>query len=450
MSSEAETVTKQGSKAEGLVPKLRFPEFRDGGEWVTKPLGEFASLIDERAGSRQFIPLSITSGVGLISQEEKFGRTIAGQQLKNYLVLRKGDFAYNKSATKLYPQGYAVMYQGDEVACVPSSIFACFSVTDNSVAKSYINYQLSANLHGRWLSRFTTIGARANGSLNVDDNDLLALPVPLPEGPAKFAEQQKIADFLTSLDALITVETDKLAALWHHKKGLMQRLFPRPERVENGVKVPAETTPRFRFPEFRNARQWETTPLGDIFDTASGGTPDRKKKEFWDGEIPWITTSLVDGNIVSDAAEFITVEGLKGSSAKIFPKNTVLIAMYGQGKTRGKVALLGIEAATNQACAAILPKAGIDPAYVFVNLCARYEEIRSLSNSGGQDNLSQELVGSLPFPFPHDKNEQRKVAECLLSFDTLITAQDGKIEALKAHKSGLMRQLFPLPAEAVA
>jgi type I restriction enzyme, S subunit len=124
--------------------------------------------------------------------------------------------------------------------------------------------------------------------------------------------------------------------------------------------------------------------------------------------------------------------------------------MYGQGKTRGKAALLGIEAATNQACAAILPKDGIDPAYVFLNLCSRYDEIRALSNSGGQDNLSQGIVGTLSFPLPTDRDEQRKVANCLSSLDILVTAQSEKLDALKSHKAGLMQQLFPSPTEPAA
>lgn len=119
------------------------------------------------------------------------------------------------------------------------------------------------------------------------------------------------------------------------------------------------------------------------------------------------------------------------------------MAMYGQGKTRGQVALLGLQAATNQACAAILPREDVDPYFVFLSLAGRYEEIREMSNSGGQENLSQELVRKIPFSFPTDEAEQRKVTSCLSSFDDLIAAQSDQLEALKTHKKGLMQQLFP-------
>lgn len=416
-----------------LIPKLRFPEFRDEPGWEEKELGDLASIITERIGTRECVPMSVTSGVGLVSQKEKFGRTIAGSQYKNYIVLRKGDFAYNKSATKEFPQGYIAMYSGEELAAVPSSIFTCFQITGDSPNQEYLNYLFSRNLHGNWLRKFITIGARAHGSLNIDDDDILSIPIPVPTGEKSLAEQRRIASCLSSLDELIGVDGQKLDALKALKKGLMQDLFPRE----------GETLPRLRFPEFRDAPEWVSDSLGNIFETTSGGTPSRSAKSYWGGKTPWITTSLVNFRVITGAEEYISDDGLRNSSAKLFPKGTVLIAMYGQGKTRGQVALLGIEAATNQACAAILPRKEIDPYFVFLNLAGRYEELRVLSNSGGQENLSQGLVRGLPFSYPSDDREQRAIISSLSSLDDLIVAQNGKVEALKAHKKGLMQRLFP-------
>lgn len=117
-------------------------------------------------------------------------------------------------------------------------------------------------------------------------------------------------------------------------------------------------TPKLRFPEFSD--KWELKKLGEIADISSGGTPSRAKKDYWNGNIPWVSTTLIDFNIIDKTDEKITAEGLKNSSAKLFPKGTLLMAMYGQGKTRGKIAILGIEASTNQACGAIIPKKSID------------------------------------------------------------------------------------------
>lgn len=124
--------------------------------------------------------------------------------------------------------------------------------------------------------------------------------------------------------------------------------------------------------------------------------------------------------------------------------------MYGQGKTRGQVAILGVKAATNQACAAILPRKDIDPNFVFLNLGSRYEELRGLSNSGGQENLSQGLIKGVQFSFPCDPAEQQCIADCLTSLDDLIAAETRKLDTLKTHKKGLMQQLFPPVEEADA
>jgi len=440
MSNKPPAVTMKPDGKPVLTPKLRFPEFRDGPGWTTETLGSVASLSTEKVGDKNCIPMSITSGVGLVSQLEKFGRIIAGTSYKNYLLLKKNDFAYNKSATKEYPEGFIALYLGDELAAVPNSIFTCFRIKGSSPAPKYLNYLFLGNLHGQWLRKFIEVGARAHGSLSIDDDDLLALPVPLPKGESSLVEQQEIAECLSSVDELIAAQARKLDALKTYKKGLMGQLFPRE----------GETLPRLRFPEFQDAPEWINDSLGTIFETTSGGTPSRSIKEYWNGVIPWITTSLVNFRVITEAEEFISEEGLNNSSAKLFPKGTTLIAMYGQGKTRGQVALLGIEAATNQACAAILPRKEIDSHFVFLNLAGRYEELRELSNSGGQENLSQGLIKGMPFSYPLDAAEQRKITTCLSSLNELIAAQSDKLEALKTHKKGLMQQLFPYPEEVEA
>ena len=232
---------------------------------------------------------------------------------------------------------------------------------------------------------------------------------------------------------MITQAGKKLDTLKAHKKGLMRQLFP----------AEGQTLPKLRFPEFQNAPGWKSDSIGKIFETTSGGTPSRSEASYWGGDIPWITTSLVNFCVITEAGEFISEDGLRYSSAKLFPKGTVLIAMYGQGKTRGQVALLGVEAATNQACAAILPRKGVEPYFVFLNLAGRYEELRDLSNSGGQENLSQGLIREVTFSYPSDVEEQKTIISCLFSLNDLIDAQAQKLEKLKIHKKGLMQQLYP-------
>ena len=139
------------------LPQLRFPGFRDAPEWEEKLLGGVSALVSERAGTNKYTLMSVTSDVGLIPQVEKFGREIAGNQYKNYYVIRKGDFAYNKSATNQYPEGFISMLEDRDEAAVPNSIFICFRITDTHTCPYFLKHTFLANFHGAWLRKFITI-----------------------------------------------------------------------------------------------------------------------------------------------------------------------------------------------------------------------------------------------------------------------------------------------------
>ena len=198
-------------------------------------------------------------------------------------------------------------------------------------------------------------------------------------------------------------------------------------------------TPKLRFKEFEG--DWSTNKIEEISIVTSGGTPSRNVSDYWNGDIPWVTTSLVDFNVINEAEEFITQVGLDNSSAKLFPKDTILMAMYGQGITRGKVAILGIDATTNQACAAIKLKNGFETKFIFQNLMNRYEEIRDLSNEGGQKNLSAGIIKEILISFP-EKEEQTKIASFLSAVEEKISQLTQKHELLSQYKQGMMQKLF--------
>ena len=173
---------------------------------------------------------------------------------------------------------------------------------------------------------------------------------------------------------------------------------------------------------------------------SSGGTPSKKNSEYWNGEIPWITTSLLNQLTITRADEYITVAGLENSSAKLLKKGVLLMAMYGQGQTRGRVAKLEIGAATNQACAYIDINNGSKD-FIFQYLTANYEHIRKESNDGNQKNLSLGIITRIEVPFP-SLPEQRKIAELLSTWDKAIELQTSIIDKLALRKKGLMQQLL--------
>jgi type I restriction enzyme S subunit len=187
---------------------------------------------------------------------------------------------------------------------------------------------------------------------------------------------------------------------------------------------------------------WEVKKLGSFANISSGGTPSRKVASYWDGLIPWITTSQIDSNLIKEANEFITEDGLNNSAAKIYKAGTILMAMYGQGKTRGKVAILNIDASTNQACAAISLERHVLKEFIFLNLAGRYDEIRSLSNNGNQENLNSDLIKKISIALPPTLTEQTAIATALSDADALISSLEKLIAKKRNIKQGAMQKLL--------
>ena len=186
---------------------------------------------------------------------------------------------------------------------------------------------------------------------------------------------------------------------------------------------------------------WEVKRLGKLASVTAGGTPSRAYANYWNGDIPWITTTEVNYHTIDHAQQSITREGLNNSAAQLLPPGTLLMALYGQGKTRGRVSTLRIEAATNQACAAISLAGDVSSSFVFHFLAAQYEAIRNLSNTGNQENLNGSLVRSIPVLLPPDA-EQEAIANALTDADALIESLEQLLTKKRQIKKGAMQQLL--------
>lgn len=182
---------------------------------------------------------------------------------------------------------------------------------------------------------------------------------------------------------------------------------------------------------------WKRVPLGEIAQITSGGTPDRAQPAYWGGDIPWVTTGEIQFNTITDTVEKITEAGLKNSAAKIFPPGTLLMAMYGQGKTRGQVAKLGIAATTNQNSAAILLAHEQHPDYYFHFLSWKYESIREFGNSCGVSHLNGGLLKQISVPCaPYF--EQKSISAILATWDAAITTTEKLLANCRRQKQALM------------
>lgn len=140
------------------------------------------------------------------------------------------------------------------------------------------------------------------------------------------------------------------------------------------------------------------TTIGKMAEVVTGGTPSRRKAGYYNGTIPWVKTGEIEQGVIYDSEEHITEEAVQDTNCKVLPVNTIMLAMYGVGRTRGQSGILKIEAATNQACAAILPNENYDPLFLLYYLRTQYEAIRQLGRGAQQTNLTLSLVKGYPIP----------------------------------------------------
>jgi type I restriction enzyme S subunit len=268
------------------------------------------------------------------------------------------------------------------------------------------------------------------GIRNLDFSSYLEVGVPLLPKP----EQQKIAAILWKLQRAIATQDRLIAATRDLKHSAMQHLFTHGLRGES-----LKETEIGQMPE-----SWDPVPLGKHASVGSGGTPSRTNPAYWhNGSIPWVKTGEVDYCVIEDAEEKITPLALQESATRIFPKGTLLLAMYGQGITRGKVAILGIEAATNQACAAIRPLDDqLRSDFLYCTLTYGYERLRGLAHGGQQQNLNADLIRRFVFGLPSDVDEQRDIAAALATLDRKLAHHQRKRAALNDLFQTLLHQLM--------
>ena len=189
-------------------------------------------------------------------------------------------------------------------------------------------------------------------------------------------------------------------------------------------------------------KDWQVKKLGEISDLTAGGTPSTSKPEYWGGNVMWMSSGELNLKKIYDVKGRITELGLKSSSAKIISEKSILIGLAGQGKTTGTIAMNMVQLCTNQSVAAIMPKNGIVPEYIYHNLDSRYQEIRNLSTGdGGRGGLNLQILRGIKLPVP-PKDEQVKISNIIGTWDEAITLTKTTIEELKLRNKGLAQQLL--------
>ena len=310
----------------------------------------------------------------------------------------------------------------------PDAVFASYLIrvrVGNDLEPSFLIHFFQSR--GYWQQ--VDANKHANLKKGVNGSVLSELLLPLPPLP----EQKKIAHILSTVQRAIEAQERIIQTTTELKKALMHKLFT--EGLRNEPQKQTEIGP---VPE-----TWEIAKIGEVAQLKSGGTPSRKNPAYWDGgDINWIKTGEIDYCKIVRTEEKITKAGLEGSSAKIFPAGTLLVAMYGQGVTRGKVAITGIEAATNQACGAIFPLAEVRTKYLYYFLEYNYDTIRSFAHGANQKNLSADLIKSFPIAYPSVAGEQKEIADALEIIDRRVAVALTKKRQLQDLFHTLLHELM--------
>ena len=391
-----------------LVPRLRFPEFREAGEWKSTVLGELSQVV--RGGSPRPIDDFLTTAanglnwlkIGDVDKEAKYvtqtAEKVRPDALSKTRVVNPGDLILSNSMS--FGRPYILEIE----TCIHDGWIAVTYIADE-VTRDFLYYLISEpNSQSYFLNN-----AAGSGVQNLNADIIKALPVCHPSS----SEQQKIADCLSSLDELIAALARKVDALKTHKKGLMQQLFPRE----------GETQPRLRFPEFRDAEEWEVNKLGRICKSIASG----KDKNDLEGTFDLYGSTGVIGK----------------TSEATFDGTYILVARVGANagflnKVTGKFGVTD-----NTLIVDLHTTDQLD----FVYCCLDKIGLNKFVFGSGQPLITGTQLKELRVSFPFYK-EQQRIADCLTSLDNLITAATQELETLKTHKKALMQQLFP-SAEAV-
>ena len=404
----------QSAEKHALVPKLRFPEFQDAGEWEIDHLGQAAEFVSERI---QLEKIRLENYVSTENILPNFGGVVKASNLPTTGSITR--FKINDVLVSNIRPYLKKVWRSDKDGGASNDVIVLR-------AKQYLVEQFFPFiLRNDAFIDYVMKGAKGVKMPRGDVSLMRQYPIGYPSP----AEQQKIADCLASIDEVITLEAQKLDTLKPHKKGLMQQLSP----------AEGETLPKLRFPEFRDAGEWGSE-FGDVlFDQISN--------KNHNSDLPVLAITQEQGAIPRNLIDYhVSVTEKSIESYKVVEAGDFIISL--------RSFQVGIEYSSY--------KGICSPAYVILRLKAGYSAgyfkhflktsrfiallIKNLEGLRDGKMVSYKQFSELQLPTP-SRNEQQKIADCLASLDDHITAQTQKLAALKTHKKGLMQQLLPAPDE---
>lgn len=428
MSSNKKATGKKDDTQPALVPKLRFPEFQNAAGWVEIEIGDKVDLLSgypfdgpDISQDRNGIPLlrGINVTEGRIRHNPEIDRYYTGsiKGLEKFR-LQTNDLLIGMDGSKV-GKNSALVSETDAGALLIQRVARLRA--ENPSLIQFISQRINSPAFHSYVDRINT----SSGIPHISAKQIKEFRICFPSQ----AEQQKIAECLSSVDEVIAAQARKVDALKTHKQGLMQQLFPRE----------GETQPRLRFPKFQGRGEWTTEVLGRLASYENGKAYEKDITE--------------DGKYIVVNSRFISTDG----AIRKYTNADYLIAKAGEvlmvlsdlpkGKALAKCYFVDANEryAVNQRVCRLKPN-WIDGKFLYYVL-NRHPRLLAFDDGLNQTHLSKSGVTECPLCIPPDKKEQQCIADCLSSLDDMITAATHKLEALKRHKRGLMQQLFPTSEE---
>ncbi len=400
-------------------PKIRFPEFNEA--WEHKRLNELLSEAKKRNEDLKYSKdevLSVSGELGIVNQIEHLGRSYAGVSVHQYHVVETGDIVYTKSPLKANPFGIIKLNKGK--AGIVSTLYAVYKVNQKTAYGPFIDYYFSLDANtNRYLRPLVKKGAK--NDMKINNAYVLHDRIFVPS----ISEQTRIASFFTVLDKKIDQLKQKKTLLEQYKKGVMQKLFSQEMRFndENGKEFP----------------KWVKKKLGELGDFVGGGTPPTKQNSFWNGEIPWLSSSdLTDDSIYNlFPTRFITKEAISKSATKLIPpKSILIISRVGVGK----VAINDVEVCTSQDFTNLIPKKD-NPLFLAYLIKQQTEKLLAFNQGTSIKGLVKSDLTDIKILLPSIE-EQTKIANFISTIDKKINLTENQIQQTQEYKKGLLQKMF--------
>ncbi|MEA4936681.1 hypothetical protein SDC9_67849 [bioreactor metagenome] len=360
-----------------------------------KRLGDYIQLVDERNTDLEDLPLM---GLSISKQFIPSVANIIGTDLSNYKVVSENQFAC--SLMQVSRDGKLPVAMLRNKKAIMSPAYPIFEVINSrELMPEYLMMWFERQEFDREASYYAVGGVR--GNLPWEDFCDMQLPIP------PISKQQEIVKEYNTIQNRINLNNKLIQKLEETAQAVYREWFEKNYETCN----------------------W-TTVKGFCLDMKSGGTPSRTEDSYWcSNDIPWLKTGEIKNNILIQAEEYISNEGLKNSSAKLLPKNTVLMSMY--GVNAGDVGILKFEASTNQACCGMICENPIQSAFLYYHLLDNQKFIASQAVGGAQENLSKDFIEKIEIPIPDNNKINSQILKIIIDNKEINTRQNQKLIELK-------------------